>query len=546
MRNLATWTAAMVGVTAAASASDVLVDKGDMITDPEGGAGGAPISVVTGDYSSFGLGADYTGDSRMADVFWVDSEWEVDRIRVHLYSTGADPDDEPWESYEMQILDDNPGLASANVIDVSTEVENVEWTGVYRVSSGSPDSTARPIMQIEFVFEDLVLEPGWHWFTYGAEPKDGEATWANPRATQDPDTGDPVTIEGWGWRQSSAAGWRPMMRGDECIHDMSERRASAPFIVFGTAEAAECPEDLTGDGNVGGADLGTLLAAWGPCPDPDNCPEDLTGDGEVGGADLGTLLAAWGECPGETVEQPEPTGACCLEGDCSVLTAEECGELEQPDPFEPTYTRDFTLCEWEDGSTFCAVVPEADYQYDSGEVQGATTWSDRGIVGPAHRYHVEDGNNVIHNVATSFGSIGGTAGVEPGDPVGVALLEDDEGSPGEAIWWDNESYTADASAINTGELQIFDVPDVEVPDTFYVLVWVAAVPDEPGGSAHPAARNNDGLYGEACFETFQGGDAFLMGDSGNFDFDSYDPNDNQSLATLGDRVWVLRANQPVE
>lgn len=51
------------------------------------------------------------------------------------------------------------------------------------------------------------------------------------------------------------------------------------------------PADLTGDGHVDGADLGSLLAAWGPCA---GCPADLDGDGAVDGADLGTLLADWG------------------------------------------------------------------------------------------------------------------------------------------------------------------------------------------------------------------------------------------------------------
>ncbi len=51
--------------------------------------------------------------------------------------------------------------------------------------------------------------------------------------------------------------------------------------------------DLNGDGKVGGADLGILLAAWGDCPDPGDCPADLNGDGQVGGADLGILLANW-------------------------------------------------------------------------------------------------------------------------------------------------------------------------------------------------------------------------------------------------------------
>ena len=55
------------------------------------------------------------------------------------------------------------------------------------------------------------------------------------------------------------------------------------------------PGDLDGDGSVGIIDLLTLLAAWGPCPDPpDPCPADLDDDGTVGILDLLTLLANWG------------------------------------------------------------------------------------------------------------------------------------------------------------------------------------------------------------------------------------------------------------
>ncbi len=56
-----------------------------------------------------------------------------------------------------------------------------------------------------------------------------------------------------------------------------------------------CPADLDGDGLVGGADLGMLLAAWGPAAPVQ--PADLNHDGIVDGADLGSLLAAWGPCP---------------------------------------------------------------------------------------------------------------------------------------------------------------------------------------------------------------------------------------------------------
>jgi hypothetical protein len=56
-----------------------------------------------------------------------------------------------------------------------------------------------------------------------------------------------------------------------------------------------CPADLNADHQVDGADLGILLAFWGPVtvfP-----AADITGDGIVDGADLGARLAAWGPCP---------------------------------------------------------------------------------------------------------------------------------------------------------------------------------------------------------------------------------------------------------
>lgn len=51
-----------------------------------------------------------------------------------------------------------------------------------------------------------------------------------------------------------------------------------------------CPADLDGDGSVGGADLGLLVAAWG------GVGGDVDGDGVTDGADIGLLVASWGAC----------------------------------------------------------------------------------------------------------------------------------------------------------------------------------------------------------------------------------------------------------
>lgn len=66
----------------------------------------------------------------------------------------------------------------------------------------------------------------------------------------------------------------------------------ATTVTVVVAERQGNPADLNGDGVVGGADLGALLAAWGPCQG--DCPADLDGNGVVGGSDLGELLASWG------------------------------------------------------------------------------------------------------------------------------------------------------------------------------------------------------------------------------------------------------------
>jgi len=67
-----------------------------------------------------------------------------------------------------------------------------------------------------------------------------------------------------------------------------------PGLQFVTVSAGgggnPCPADLDGDGDIGGADLGVLLAGWG------GSSPDLDGDGSVGGSDLGAMLAAWGPC----------------------------------------------------------------------------------------------------------------------------------------------------------------------------------------------------------------------------------------------------------
>lgn len=69
---------------------------------------------------------------------------------------------------------------------------------------------------------------------------------------------------------------------------------SGTLTAVFTPDIADCIADLNHDGLVNGADIGLLIASWGPCV---GCQADLTGDNMVNGADVGLFLSMWGPCP---------------------------------------------------------------------------------------------------------------------------------------------------------------------------------------------------------------------------------------------------------
>ena len=69
------------------------------------------------------------------------------------------------------------------------------------------------------------------------------------------------------------------------------------ITLNGSPPCDDCSGDINGDDRVDSADLGLLLADWGPCPESSlPCSADLDQDLIVNAADLGLLLARWGGC----------------------------------------------------------------------------------------------------------------------------------------------------------------------------------------------------------------------------------------------------------
>lgn len=86
----------------------------------------------------------------------------------------------------------------------------------------------------------------------------------------------------------SAELWKVRGGGHNPPFDGAFAREAARWLL---ERSAPVPEgDLNRDGRVDSADLGLLLASWGPC---EGCDADFDGDGLVGGSDLGRITANW-------------------------------------------------------------------------------------------------------------------------------------------------------------------------------------------------------------------------------------------------------------
>jgi formylglycine-generating enzyme required for sulfatase activity len=96
-------------------------------------------------------------------------------------------------------------------------------------------------------------------------------------------------------------------------------------LAVAVPASAQCTGDLTGNGIVDGADLGTVLAYWGPrSQDPTSVASDLDGNGLINGADLGLVLNSWGPCQ-STITSITPNQGCIVGGTQITITGTYLG-----------------------------------------------------------------------------------------------------------------------------------------------------------------------------------------------------------------------------
>ena len=97
------------------------------------------------------------------------------------------------------------------------------------------------------------------------------------------------TVDHLDWASFAATGLGPVVAGREMLDFDGNFILDASDVAAFRAASSTPFGDLDGDGAVGGADLASLLGAWGT----GGVPADLDLDGTVGGTDLATMLGNW-------------------------------------------------------------------------------------------------------------------------------------------------------------------------------------------------------------------------------------------------------------
>jgi hypothetical protein len=199
------------------------------------------------------------------------------------------------------VVGDQPILVSC--VDFGIELNfGDNWPVEARIYSGLPSQPAADLVFIRsgsvtisgYTQEDLVHAD---FSPPVALPARGSFTVELHSATRDAAAGGDGGILVFGFNalgQSAPSYFRSTTCGTGEFHDLAAMGFTNSHLLLGVhadIDESSCPADLNGDGNVDGADLASLLGAWGSV-----ASVDLNASGAVDAADLSLLLGAWGAC----------------------------------------------------------------------------------------------------------------------------------------------------------------------------------------------------------------------------------------------------------
>jgi hypothetical protein len=162
-----------------------IYSNGPLITNPTGGFGGAPVSILQNSAAPAGTGATLFGAGSqawvvppryLADDFAVNGAWIVDGIEVFAYATGATTPTGTGVFLEIYSggppgvgtpIAGSPGILNNLATTAGYTVTNT-FTPIYRALQTTPLDSTRRIQSVKVVLPaPLVLTAGVYWLQYG-------------------------------------------------------------------------------------------------------------------------------------------------------------------------------------------------------------------------------------------------------------------------------------------------------------------------------------------------------------------------------------------
>lgn len=204
-----------------------LYDNGPMITHPNGGAGGNPVSALQSALgnSTFGFGAQISAGNSIADDFVVTGGgWQINEMQFFTYQTGSTTTS-TINDLRVQIYNGPPNSGGTVIWgDMTTNrLSSTAWTTIYRALDTDLLNTQRPIMRaVATLTTPISLAPGTYWveFQFGGTLASGP--WAPP-VTILGSTGKP----GANALQKTSTGWAAAIdAGASAAQDF-------PFLLMG-------------------------------------------------------------------------------------------------------------------------------------------------------------------------------------------------------------------------------------------------------------------------------------------------------------------------
>jgi hypothetical protein len=271
--------AAAALLASAATAQQILHERGPVASIPGGHSTGADLFRAVPDSAAVGLNVNRDFDTHLAQPFDSTAAWRIDRVTVWVYQNRSTLDSTLSGLY-LEVWDGPPSSPASSRVagDLSENVlSETAFSGVYASFRGGDWRTDRPIMALTAEGLDWDLAAGDYWLVWGATGTLAGGPFATYLATSE------APIEGEAL-QGRFGTWRPAQAG-------AGVRLAFPLLIEGDVA---CPADCDASGEIDFFDFlcfQTLYVSGDPGADCD-------GSGAVELADFACFQSAFAAgCP---------------------------------------------------------------------------------------------------------------------------------------------------------------------------------------------------------------------------------------------------------